>query len=161
MRWLERLSRFCALLAGTLVMLVVLMTCVSVVGRNLAGATLAGDFELTGLASGLAIAWFMPWCQWRRGHVVVDFFTSHASRRTNALLDQLGALLMGVIMALLGWRTTLGAISAWDNHSSSMLLGFPHWLVYAGMVPPLFLTAGIAAIQATGRVPNAGEGLPL
>jgi hypothetical protein len=29
-----------------------------------------------------------------------------------------------------------------------MMLGFPEWIVYAGMVPPLVLTAVIALAQA-------------
>jgi TRAP-type C4-dicarboxylate transport system permease small subunit len=148
LRVLDVLARACAVLAGCLLTLITLMTCASVLGRNFLGATLAGDFELTGVATGLAVALFMPWCQLRRGNILVDFFTAKASARTITRLDRLGALLLAAFMALLAWRTALGGANAWDNQSSSMLLGFPDWVVYTGMVPPLLLTAVIALYQS-------------
>jgi TRAP-type C4-dicarboxylate transport system permease small subunit len=150
---LEILARLCAVLAGSLLTLITLMTCTSIVGRNFLEATLAGDFELTSAATGLAIALFMPLCQLRRGNLLVEFFTARAPRRTQARLDQMGALLLAAMMLLLAWRTGLGGLNAWDNHSSSMLLGFPDWVVYGGMVPPLLLTALIALWQAAGDAP--------
>ena len=151
MRWTETLARLCALLAGGLLTLITLMTCASVLGRNLFDASLAGDFELTGVAAGLAIALFMPWCQLRRGHIAVDFFTTRASPRAKDRLDRAGTLMLAAVMALLAWRTTRGGINAWQNHAGSMLLGFPDWIVYLGMVPPLGLTVVIALAQATRK----------
>src|SRR6185295_14806720 len=68
---------------------------------NLVGATIVGDFELSGAAAGAAIALFMPWCQFQRGNIIVDFFTARASARTTEALDRFGALLLGLAMALL------------------------------------------------------------
>lgn len=148
MRILEALAKLCAILAGVLLTVITLMTCASLIGRNTTGATLVGDFELTGLAAGAAIALFMPWCQATRGNIIVDFFTTRASARTNAALDRVGALCLGLAMALLAWRTTLGGLNAWTSQSGSMMLGFPEWIVYAFMVPPLVLTALIGIAQA-------------
>ncbi|QJW84731.1 TRAP transporter small permease subunit [Ramlibacter terrae] len=124
------------------------MTCASLIGRNTTGATLVGDFELTGVAAGAAIALFMPRCRVRRGNIIVDFFTTKASERTQAGLDRLGALLLGAAMALLAWRTVVGGLNAWQSQSGTMMLGFPEWIVYTAMVPPLVLTAVIAFWQA-------------
>jgi TRAP-type C4-dicarboxylate transport system permease small subunit len=146
-RHLESLAKLCAILAGALLTAVTLMTCVSLIGRNFLGMTIIGDFELAGAAAGAAIALFMPWCQLQRGNIIVDFFTAKASPRTTAGLDRFGALLLAVVMALLAWRATLGGVSAWRSGSGSMLMGFPTWIVYAGMVPPLALTAVIATTQ--------------
>jgi TRAP-type C4-dicarboxylate transport system permease small subunit len=146
-RTLELLAKFCAILAGVLLTAITLMTCASLLGRNTIGLTLAGDFELTGVVAGAAIALFMPWCQFRRGNIIVDFFTARASSQTNARLDQFGALLVALMMALLTWRTTLGGLNAYANHSGTMMLGFPEWIVYTAMVPPLALTAVIALFQ--------------
>jgi TRAP-type C4-dicarboxylate transport system permease small subunit len=90
----------------------------------------------------------MPWCQVRRGHILVDFFTARASAATQGALDRLGALLLALAMALLAWRTTLGGLNAWNTQSTTMMMGLPEWIVYAGMVPPLALTALIALLQA-------------
>jgi TRAP-type C4-dicarboxylate transport system permease small subunit len=148
MRLLEILAKAAAVLAGLLLTVITLMTVVSVIGRNTTGWTLVGDFELSGSAAGAAIALFMPWCQWQRGHIIVDFFTNGASEATRAWLDRFGALLLGLVMALMTWRSALGGLSAWKSQAGSMMLGFPEWVVYAGIVPGLALTALIALAQA-------------
>ena len=148
MRVLESLAKLCAILAGVLLTVITLMTCASLIGRNTVGVTLVGDFELTGVAAGAAIAMFLPWCQIRRGNIIVDFFTARAGDRTNAVLDRFGALLLGAAMALLAWRSSLGGLNAWTNNSGTMMIGFPEWIVYAAMVPPLALTALIGLVQA-------------
>ncbi len=148
MRLLETLAKACAILAGVLLTMITLLTCVSLFGRNTVGITLAGDFELTGVAAGAAIALFLPWCQYRRGNIIVDFFTSKSSALTNARLDRFGALLLAVMMAVMAWRTGLGGVNAYTTHSGTMMLGFPEWVVYACIAPPLALTAVIALWQA-------------
>jgi len=146
-KMLGKLAGLCAILAGVLLTVITLMTCLSVLGRNTTGTTLVGDFELTGVAAGAAIALFLPWCQLRRGNIIVDFFTARANERTTAALDRIGALVLGLCMALLAWRTVLGGLSAWSTQSASMMLGFPEWIVYTLMVPPLVLTALIGLCQ--------------
>jgi len=147
LRALEQLAKFCAILAGLILTGITLMTCASLIGRNTTGTTLVGDFELTGVAAGAAIALFLPWCQARRGNIIVDFFTAKASARTNAALDRLGACLLGLSVALLAWRAGIGGLSSWRAGSTTMMLGFPEWIVYALMVPGLVLTAVIGLWQ--------------
>lgn len=148
MRVLEFLAKSCAILAGLLLTVITLMTCASLIGRNTTGTTLVGDFELTGVATGAAIALFLPWAQATRSNIIVDFFTARTRPATNAALDRLGALLLAMAMALLTWRTTLGGLNAWNSGSGTMMLGFPEWIVYVAMVPPLALTAVIGLVQA-------------
>jgi TRAP-type C4-dicarboxylate transport system permease small subunit len=148
LNFLYRGAQLCAVLAGVLLTVITLMTCVSLIGRNTTGWTIVGDFELSGSAAGAAIALFMPWCQLRRGNIMVDFFTAKASAATQARLDRFGALLLALAMGLMTWRTGIGGLSAWRNQSGSMMLGFPEWVVYACMVPALALTALIALMQA-------------
>jgi len=158
MRLLESLAKLCAIFAGVLLTVVTLMTCGSLIGRNVFGATIVGDFELSGAAAGAAVALFMPWCQFQRGNIIVDFFTVRASQRTTVALDRFGALLLGLAMALLAWRSSLGGLNAWRSGSGTMLIGFPEWIIYAAMVPPMALTAVIGLAQALrGFSPPAGE----
>jgi TRAP-type C4-dicarboxylate transport system permease small subunit len=157
---LELLARFCAVLAGVLLTFITLMTCASLVGRNTVGITLVGDFELTGIATGAAIALFMPWCQCRRGNIIVDFFTARAGKHTIDLLDRFGAAMLALVFALLAWRTTLGALNVWRTHSETQIIGFPEWTVYATMVPPFVLTTVIALHQGIFGFSNAPEAHP-
>ena len=148
MKILENLAKTCAVLAGVLLTGITLMTCVSLIGRNTTGWTIVGDFELSGSAAGAAIALFMPWCPGRRANIIVDFFTAKASEATNRRLDRLGAFVLAVCMGLLAWRSGIGGMSAWNSGAGSMMLGFPEWIVYVMMVPPLALTAVIGLVQA-------------
>lgn len=157
MRLLEIGAKACAVLAGVLLTVMTAMTCVSLIGRNTTGWTIVGDFELTGFAAGAAIALFLPWCQYTRGNIIVDFFTVRASAGTKARLDRLGALALGLMMAVMTWRTALGGLNAWNTQAGSMMLGAPEWWVYAFMLPPLALTTVIAFWQALRGMP-AGAG---
>jgi TRAP-type C4-dicarboxylate transport system permease small subunit len=148
MKILESLAKLCAILAGVLLVFITLMTCTSVVGRELVGKTIVGDFELSGAAAGAAIALFMPWCQFKRGNIMVDFFTAKASSSAQDRMERMGALLLAAVMALMTWRTTLGGLNAWTSTSGTMMLNFPEWIIYSAMVPPLALTAIIALRQA-------------
>jgi TRAP-type C4-dicarboxylate transport system permease small subunit len=148
MKLLELLARACAITAGVLLTVITLMTCVSLIGRNTTGWTIVGDFELTGAAAGAAIALFLPWCQLQRANIIVDFFTSRAGAASQATLDRLGALLLALAMGLLTWRSAIGGWNAWRSQAGTMMLGFPEWIVYVGIVPALALTAAIALTQA-------------
>lgn len=147
MKLLDTLAKNCAVLAGVLLTGITLMTCASLIGRNTTGASLVGDFELTGLAAGAAIALFMPFCQIRRGNIIVDFFTAKLGDKTNEGLDRFGALLLALVFALLAWRTTLGGINSYSTNSETQILGFPEWIAYAAMVPAFALTSVIGLVQ--------------
>lgn len=148
MNILSLLARTCAILAGLLMTAITLVTCASLIGRNTIGATLLGDYELTAVTAGAAVALFLPWCQLRRGNIIVDFFTAKMSNSVNAGLDRFGALVLALVMLLLGWRTVIGGLNAYESQTTTMMLGFPEWVVYAAMVPPLFLTGLIGLTQA-------------
>lgn len=158
---LERLAKLCALLAGLLLAFIVGLTTFSIIGRETAGKTIPGDFELVALATGAAVGLFMPLCQLHRNNIVVDFFTARVPARINAVLDRIGALLVSVCFALLAWRAALGGLSSWHSNSSTMLLGVPEWIAYAPMVPGFALTAVIGAWQAAAgfgqRPAHGGE----
>ncbi len=148
MKILALLAKFCAILAGLLLTIITLMTCASLIGRNTMGITITGDFELTGVAAGAAIALFMPFCQVQRGNIIVDFFSAKFGDKTNAGLDRFGALLLALVFALLAWRTALGGLNSWRTNSETQIIGFPEWIAYASMVPPFVLSMVIGLYQA-------------
>jgi TRAP-type C4-dicarboxylate transport system permease small subunit len=154
---LEFLAKACAVIAGVLLVVITLMTCISLIGRNTTGWSIVGAFEMSGYAAGAAIALFMPWCQFRRGNIIVDFFTAQLAESKQDVLDRIGALALALAMGLMAWRTTIGGLNAWKSQAGSMIMGVPEWIVYVGMVPPLVLTAVIALVQAARGFPTHGE----
>ena len=154
MKILELLAKACAVLAGVLLIGITLMTCISLIGRNTTGWSIVGAFEMSGYAAGAAIALFMPWCQYRRGNIIVDFFTAHLAQPKQDALDRFGALMLAAAMGLMAWRTTIGGINAWKSQAGSMIMGVPEWTVYVCMAPALTLTAVIALVQAVRGFPT-------
>ena len=148
MKLLPSLARMCAILAGLLMTIITLVTCGNLILRNTTGDAMAGAFELTAVASGAAIALFMPLCQVRQGNIIVDFFTANCSETTTDAMDRIGAFVLAAVFALLAWRTALGGLSAYNAHSLTMLMEFPEWIVYAAMVPPFALACAIGLTQA-------------
>ena len=162
MKKIEFLAAFCAILAGVVLTLITLITVMAVLGREVIGKTISGDFELVGVAAGVAVALFLPWCQVKRGNIVVDFFTTRAGERAIQYMDRFGSLLMALMAGVFAWRSSLGGLNAYSTHSGTMMLDFPEWIVYATMVPPLALTSLIGLLQALGfeSTNNTNAGSP-
>ncbi|MES2786383.1 MAG: TRAP transporter small permease [Pseudomonadota bacterium] len=154
---LEKLAKFCAVLAGVLLTGITLLTCGSLIGRNTVGVSIVGAFELTGVAAGAAIALFMPLCQLRRGNIIVDFFTARLKPSINDKFDRFGALMLAVIFGFLAWRTTLGGLNSYSMNSETQIMGYPEWTVYATMVPAFVLAGVISLYQAVFGFGDAQE----
>jgi TRAP-type C4-dicarboxylate transport system permease small subunit len=140
-RALDVLARAFALAGGAVLVAITGMSVISIAGRTLLGRPVPGDFELVQVGCGVAVAAFLPYCQLRRGNIIVDFFTVRAGPRVQAGLDALGALLLAAVMALLAWRTATGMLTIKAAGEITMIVGFPVWLGYALIVPSLALTA--------------------
>lgn len=145
---IDWLAKACAIVGGLTMVTITLITTGSVLSRWLFNSPLLGDSELVEFAMAIAVACFLPLCQWKRGNIIVDFFTTSVKPSTRVFLDRLGALLIGIMMALLAWRTAAGAISQHEAGSTTMLMGLPEWTAFVAMVPPLALTAWIGLYMA-------------
>jgi TRAP-type C4-dicarboxylate transport system permease small subunit len=141
---LFRLCRGFALAGGLLLVAVMLMSLVSIVGRAVFNKPLPGDYELVQLGCAIAVAAFLPFCQMRGGHVLVDFFTASSRPAVRAVLDALGAILLGVAAAVFTWRLAAGAIGMRVANDQTTILEIPTWWAMALMVPSfaLFAAAG-------------------
>ncbi len=149
---LDGLAKLFAILGGLVMVVITFITTYSILGRWLFNSPLLGDTELVEFAMAMAVAAFLPICQWRGGNIIVDFFTTGASVRTRNALDRFGALSVALMTGLLAWRSTLGGIGQKADGSVTMLMQLPEWVAYAAMVPPIALTAVIALYTAvSGR----------
>lgn len=143
-RVLEALAKLFAVVGGIVLTALTLMSIYSVVMRNLVGAPIIGDFELVQMGTAVAVASFLPFTQLRGGNIMVDFFTARASDRTRSRLDAFGAVVLGLALGLLAWRTALGGISAYRSFEETMIMALPVWWGYVLMVPPMAV-ASLAA----------------
>lgn len=143
---LEKLAKLFAIFAGIIMVGMTLMTCYSVIGREF-GKPLLGDFELVQMAMAFSVAAFLPYCQLKKGNIIVDFFTTKAHPGTRDALDRLGCLTVALMMALFAWRTLIGGLNEQNTGSVSMLMQLPTYPAYYAMVPAFALTAIIALVQ--------------
>lgn len=150
-RLLQRLALASALLGAALALAVAAMVVVSIVGRAGFDAPIPGDVELTQIGIALALSLGLPWCQWRRANIVVDFFTQHLPERRRLRLDAAGSVLIALMCALLAWRSAAGALAVRQAQESTMILALPMWWVYASLAPGLALAATIALWQGHGQ----------
>ncbi|MEL7176667.1 MAG: TRAP transporter small permease [Pseudomonadota bacterium] len=110
-RGVEALAKGWAILGGTLLVALSVMTVVSIIGRALTGYGLGpvpGDYELVANGCAIAIFAFLPWCQLRRGHVTVDIFINRLSSRAIAVFGCLGDALVLVVSAVIARQLYLG-----------------------------------------------------
>ncbi len=140
-RLLFALAKWFAFGGGLVFVALVLMSVVSIVGRKLFNAPVPGDVELLQLSSAFASAAFFAYCHLVHGDVKVDFFTANMTSSRRLVLDSIGSLLVGLLGALLAWRTAAGAISLKEAGETSAILELPVWLAQALMVPSFVLLA--------------------
>ncbi len=130
-----------AYVGGVVFIGLVIMSVVSIVGRKLFNAPVPGDVEVLQMSAAFASATFFAYCHLMHGDVKVDFFTANMSSQRRVLLDSAGSLLIGLLGALLAWRTGVGALSLKEAGESSAILEIPVWLAQAMMVPSFVLMA--------------------
>lgn len=151
--WGRRLyaaSRVSALMGGTVFMLLIGMSLISIVGRKLFALPVPGDFEVLQMGAAVASATFFSYCQMVDGHVRVDFFTNWLPLRLRSLFDGIAALLMGTVALLIAWRTGVAAVASYESGESSLMLGWPGWVSIA-LIVPAFLLFATTSLYIAGR----------
>ena len=130
----ESLARWVAIIGGLVLATLVFLTVTSITGRFFIFAGLGpvpGDFELVEVCTAFAVFSFLPWCQYRRGHVTVDIFVSWLSARKMAFLSFVSNILLTVISGVIFWRLVLGTIDKQTYNETTFILQFPLWWGYS------------------------------
>jgi TRAP-type C4-dicarboxylate transport system permease small subunit len=126
-RILYDIARWLALFGGALSCAMALIVTISVIGRYFFDAPIPGDYDIVGILCGCAIFAFLPYCQFVRGNVVVDFFTNNAPDRIKSALDSIGVALYLVVIALFTWRLFYGAADLYNSHEMIAAFAFYRW----------------------------------
>jgi TRAP-type C4-dicarboxylate transport system permease small subunit len=146
---------------GVVVSAIGLMSAAHIIGLWLFSSPIRGDFELVEFGIAIAGTLFLPYCQVTRSHIIVDFFTQRASKRTLGWLDSFGSLVMALTLLLIGWRTAFAVGSVYSSGETTALRELPLWIAYLAMAPGILLAGFIALAQAMGMIqtepPAAGS----
>lgn len=172
LKWMERLARVMAILGGIVLTALVILTCISVLGRGLntlghagwmpeaLGKTLintgvgpiTGDFELVEAGVALAIFAFLPVAQLYSGHATVDVFTSFLSQKLNKIIQAFWEVIFAIVLILITWRLYEGMQSKMSYGETTFLLQFPIWWAYAASFVAACVATITAIYTAIGRI---------
>lgn len=178
---IERLARGMAILGGVVMVALVLLTCVSVLGRGLNSmghsdwlvalsegfadgliasgvGPVTGDFEVVEAGIAFSIFAFLPICQLYAGHATVDVFTSRLSDRANAWVIAFWDVVLTLVILLITWRLFAGLLDKLGNGETSFLLQFPVWWSYAASFVAALVASVTALYCSVGRVTYAATG---
>ena len=175
------LARFMAVLGGTVLSLVVVITCVSIAGRVLntflhgelaqalmpgladwligAGVgPLTGDFELVEAGVAFAIFAFLPFCQITAGHATVDVFTSKMPRGVNRGLQLVVDWVFAAVLILIAWQLYQGLLDKLRYNETTFMLQFPVWWSYAASLFAACTAALVGLYVAAARLVEVVSG---
>lgn len=172
-RIIEALARLMAILGGLVLTGLVLMTCLSVLGRFLSDVLHAwpfdgtafsdwalglgigpvnGDFELIEAGMAFCIFAFLPITQLTGGHASVDILTTRFGVTANRVLAVLWSLLFAGVMILIAWQLWQGTEAKLRYGETTYLIQFPIWWPYSAALAGAAVTALVAIYVAVVRL---------
>jgi len=168
------LSRTMAVIGGVILTLLILLTCVSVVGRSLNSilhgglfqtllpgfsnwvlglgvGPVNGDFELVEAGVAFAIFAFLPLCQITAAHASVDIFCAKFPERLQRFIGMVVEIVFALVLILIAWRLYDGMLSKMKYNETTFLLQFPIWWAYAASFVGSVVASIVGAYMAVVR----------
>jgi len=171
---IKKLAHFMAFLGGVVLSSLIILTCLSVLGRilntflhrqveavapnvakwflDLGVGPITGDFELVESGIAFAIFAFIPLCQIRNGHASVDILTTHFPNNVNRFLGMIIEIVFAAALILIAWKLYDGMLSKMRYGETTFLLQFPIWWAYAASLFGAAMAAIAGAYMAGVRM---------
>jgi len=165
-----RAARLMAICGGLVLTFLIVLICISVIGRSLNGllhgwigavmpgvsawaldlgvGPINGDFELVEAGVAFAIFAFLPLCQISAGHASVDIFTAKLPTWINRVLQLAIDVIFAVVLIAMAYQLYNGMLSKQRYGDTTFLLQFPIWWAYAASLSGSILTAVISLYVA-------------
>jgi TRAP-type C4-dicarboxylate transport system permease small subunit len=183
-RMVHGLSYAVAVVGGLALTAIILMVCLSILGRtasgflysgfvtqfapDLANSLLAmgvgpvrGDYELLELGMAFCIFCFLPYCQVTSGHATVDIFTSGLSERFKRYLQMVIEITFAAVLVVVAMRLYDGMLTIQRRNSMTFMLQIPLWWSYLAAFYPAALAAAVGCYMALVRSAEALLNRPL
>lgn len=179
--FVDRLARTFSILGGVTLTFLIILICLSVLGRSLNGifhsdsmeallpsfaawalstgvGPINGDFEIVEAGMAFAIFAFLPLCQLHSAHASVDIFTSKLPPRVGVWLRALIEVIFAAVLVLIAWQLFLGTGSKFRSGQTTLLLQFPAWWSYAASLIAMTVAALVAVYVGYARLAEAMTG---
>jgi len=163
-------ARLMAICGGLLLTFLIVLICISVIGRSLNSllhgwidlvmpglsawaldlgvGPINGDFELVEAGVAFAIFAFLPLCQISAGHASVDIFTAKLPTRINRVLQLAIDVIFALVLIAIAYQLYNGMLSKQRYGDTTFLLQFPIWWAYAASLSGSILTSVISLFVA-------------
>ncbi|MGR3502272.1 TRAP transporter small permease [Pseudaestuariivita sp.] len=170
------LAQVMAILGGLLLTALILLVCLSILGREMNGVLhwfeagwserllelgvgpINGDFELVESGVAFAIFAFLPLCQITGGHATVDVFTSRLPAPVLRWLKAVIEVVFAAVLIVIAWRLSDGMMSKRQYGETTFLLQFPIWWAYAASLAGASAAALVGTYMAAVRLAEAATG---
>ena len=180
-RIMNGLARLMALLGGLVLTFLILLTCLSVLGRGIntflhsdlgqglfgglaqtlldtGVGPILGDFELVEAGIAFAVFAFFPLCQITSGHATVDIFTSRLGVRSNRFISMVVEIVFALVLILIAVQLFEGTKSKMRFNETTFLIQFPIWWAYAAALSAAVMSALVAVYMAGVRIAEFASG---
>ncbi len=138
-----RVLRGLALIAGTLILLLMLYTVLDVVLRYVFNAPFRGSLEVTQFSMAVIVFLGLAYCGWTGGHVAVDILEQRLESPALRYVPTLLSLVSAALFAAIAWYTLDEALAT-TRRVSNML----RWPIYPFMLLAAFGSAVYAIVLA-------------
>jgi len=113
---------------GVSLMVIITFTIlVDVVGRLFFRAPVPGTYELVEYAMLIVIAFAMPYCQVRRGHIEVTSFVNILPKKVQAVFNFFDLLVATFMLFIVSWQTIVKIGIDFRSGVTSAVLFIPRW----------------------------------
>lgn len=155
----KKVERFAANMSAVLLFVLMLLTLIDVVGRNLFKQPVLGASELTEILLAMVIFLMLPHVALRRQHIAIDLIENVVGPRVLLVLDVLAALLSAAMFFLIAWQSWVLATKAIGYGDSTATLSIPVGpiLYVISVLAALVGTASLAAVLPSFRISSEAE----
>jgi TRAP-type C4-dicarboxylate transport system permease small subunit len=157
-RAITALAQGTALLGGFVLLALILMTTVSVAGREVGLGEINGNYEILEAGIAFAIFSFFPICQLHSAHATVDVVTSGLRPRALAWLKAFWEIVLAAVIVLIAWRLEGGLERYLRNGETTLFLQFPVWWAFGASFAAACVAAIVSVYCALARIVEAGTG---
>jgi len=154
----ELIARVLALAGGAVLLCIIVLTCVSIIGRALVPfdigvGPIRGIYDMTEIGMAAAIFAFLPWAHLNEAHARVDLFQPVMPKPVNLLLDLAFNLGMLVVAAVGTWRLYLGMQDKLSFGETTLIAQIPVWQGYAASLLGAvgFIIVAVFCVLRSGR----------
>lgn len=162
---IERLARALAIAGGMVLLVIVFLTCASIIGRvfvplDIGIGPIRGVYDMTEIGMAAAIFAFLPWAQYSDAHARVDLCAPVLPKTVNLILELTFHSAMSIAAYVIAWRLYLGMTAKYSYGETTLIAQIDIWKGFAaGLVGAIgfFIVSVFCVLRASRKLAGYEE----